>query len=484
MDIQKLWKITDFGLTSEGTSKVLHTTTSARGTNGYRAPEMIRDSKKGFSNKADVWAVGCIFYELLVGEQLFVDDWSVFNYLHSNTPISIPQQAIDRFGAHWVGRLSDFLQGMLSADPQSRLGISQVLRQCAFHYEFALIDHPTVYQSYRLQGCAYWDMPKLVGWDVLGVYDSSYIRCTFNKEQFILDVANGFSIIHRPPNLNRDCMDNIWKRRSTGHHLFAGHLGVRLYLTELETRSERFEDLTGALRLRYFTEISAKALSYDGDRICWGTTKGEVHMLDLSSSYLRSDWPIALCDGEVRHLGFHRRDKSLLYRSTFKNGKTTFAVWRWYNVIPNPNAREFERETTFTSWISGDLFHPVLHHILFCPNDRRLEVRDIFGEQYWEGIHFDSRIVTVAYSPCGGYILSSHMYIFEGVHIFDATNLRRLHTIEDIGGPLWFCDERNELCLVGPDGLKRLHLINFKAERRRVGFEHLHGIAVPQINLS
>jgi serine/threonine protein kinase len=80
---QGLWKITDFGLTSEGTSKALQNTTSARGTGGYRAPEMIREGKKGYNNKIDVWAVGCIFYEMIVGERPFADDWAVHQYSES-----------------------------------------------------------------------------------------------------------------------------------------------------------------------------------------------------------------------------------------------------------------------------------------------------------------------------------------------------------------------------------------------------------------
>jgi serine/threonine protein kinase len=52
----KLWEIADFGLTTEGTSKHAITTESSKGTEGYRAPELLLDDPK-FSNKVDVWAV-------------------------------------------------------------------------------------------------------------------------------------------------------------------------------------------------------------------------------------------------------------------------------------------------------------------------------------------------------------------------------------------------------------------------------------------
>jgi serine/threonine protein kinase len=138
--------------------------------------------------------VGCILYELLVGERPFGGDLSVFEYWRLRTPISTPKQAFDRFGVHWEDVFLASLQGTLSVDPESRPGISQVLRKCAFHYEFALIDNPTVYHSYRLQGCAYWDIShSLLGW-YSGAYDSSYIYCTDVQlePKSVLDAANGF----------------------------------------------------------------------------------------------------------------------------------------------------------------------------------------------------------------------------------------------------------------------------------------------------
>jgi serine/threonine protein kinase len=37
------WKIVDFGITSQGTSRTLHPTTSGRGTSSYRAPELLKN---------------------------------------------------------------------------------------------------------------------------------------------------------------------------------------------------------------------------------------------------------------------------------------------------------------------------------------------------------------------------------------------------------------------------------------------------------
>src|SRR5271170_657642 len=73
------WKVTDFGLSCEATSKVPRTTRFARGTSSYRSPELIRPFPT-FTNKVDIWSVGCIFYELLTGNVAFYDDWAVERY--------------------------------------------------------------------------------------------------------------------------------------------------------------------------------------------------------------------------------------------------------------------------------------------------------------------------------------------------------------------------------------------------------------------
>lgn len=66
------WKITDFGATSEGTSKRLSTTSSRRGTVVYSAPEVLGED--GYNSKSDIWAFGCIVYKLFTKEKAFRSD--------------------------------------------------------------------------------------------------------------------------------------------------------------------------------------------------------------------------------------------------------------------------------------------------------------------------------------------------------------------------------------------------------------------------
>ena len=63
------WKLADFGFTSEGTSRSVRSSSLSRGTPGYRAPELLSDTKSVFNNKVDIWSMGCILYELAVGQK-------------------------------------------------------------------------------------------------------------------------------------------------------------------------------------------------------------------------------------------------------------------------------------------------------------------------------------------------------------------------------------------------------------------------------
>jgi serine/threonine protein kinase len=77
------WKIADFGFSTDGQENgwVAAEDPQGMGTSGYRAPELIREDDQTFNNKSDIWAFGCIVYEVITsGEKLFHSDWSVREY--------------------------------------------------------------------------------------------------------------------------------------------------------------------------------------------------------------------------------------------------------------------------------------------------------------------------------------------------------------------------------------------------------------------
>jgi serine/threonine protein kinase len=81
--------LADFGSASQATSKRLNTTSKARGTESYRAPEVLAINR--FNNRADIFALGCIIYEILTGRKLFPTDWSVLQHWEAGGSNLIPK---------------------------------------------------------------------------------------------------------------------------------------------------------------------------------------------------------------------------------------------------------------------------------------------------------------------------------------------------------------------------------------------------------
>lgn len=68
-----MWKIADFGFTQENGTQHGMTTENGRGTGGFRAPEILHPH--GSVNKnSDIWAFGCILYQLVSGNKAFAND--------------------------------------------------------------------------------------------------------------------------------------------------------------------------------------------------------------------------------------------------------------------------------------------------------------------------------------------------------------------------------------------------------------------------
>jgi serine/threonine protein kinase len=115
------WKLTDFGISAEATSNMISTSLS-RGTGGYRAPELLKEDPK-FGRSVDIWALGCVLYEVAMGKKPFADDWAVF---HHATGTSDPTPVVQGGPEFYQHHLNGVLGELLSRQPQKRPKISSI----------------------------------------------------------------------------------------------------------------------------------------------------------------------------------------------------------------------------------------------------------------------------------------------------------------------------------------------------------------------
>ncbi|XP_034945866.1 serine/threonine-protein kinase fused [Chelonus insularis] len=126
-------KLCDFGF-ARSMSTGTHVLTSIKGTPLYMAPELIEEYPYDYN--ADLWSLGCIAYEMLVGSPPF----QTTSILHLVRLI--------RFEAiKWPEYISDscksFLQGLLQKDPSQRLTWPELLQHSFVKGRILIIDEAT-----------------------------------------------------------------------------------------------------------------------------------------------------------------------------------------------------------------------------------------------------------------------------------------------------------------------------------------------------
>src|SRR5271163_3064502 len=131
------WKVGDFGLTSEGFSEMQKTTLYGRGTQGYRAPELLQrfdfeaEEKSFYSKKSDIWALGCVFYEATFSKKLFKQDIDTHGWVMSRSELKFPigDLGVDPLSAT---RIEVLLGRVLSPDPVNRPAAKDLFDQLGY----------------------------------------------------------------------------------------------------------------------------------------------------------------------------------------------------------------------------------------------------------------------------------------------------------------------------------------------------------------
>ena len=126
IDTQGRAKLCDFGF-ARNLSLDTHVLTSIKGTPLYMAPELIQEQPYDYA--ADIWSLGCILYELSVGEPPFSTK-SIFNLINKvrYDAIVMPQDMSNT--------LRGFLQGLLEKDFKKRSKWPALLKHPFVHDHF------------------------------------------------------------------------------------------------------------------------------------------------------------------------------------------------------------------------------------------------------------------------------------------------------------------------------------------------------------
>ena len=71
-----------------------------------------------YTNKVDIWAMGCILYELATGNRAFKSDLAVILYVHSAKSLEVPLD--NTFHDDSIKAITQHIVHMLQATPTAR----------------------------------------------------------------------------------------------------------------------------------------------------------------------------------------------------------------------------------------------------------------------------------------------------------------------------------------------------------------------------
>jgi len=120
---EALLKITDFGLAKYRDRDNVYLLSTACGTPGYVAPEVLEGKK--YSKEVDLWSLGVILYILLCGFPPFYDESTAGLYRQiKNGQYDFP----DPYWTDITNDAKDVVKGLLTVKPENRWGPGQLLK--------------------------------------------------------------------------------------------------------------------------------------------------------------------------------------------------------------------------------------------------------------------------------------------------------------------------------------------------------------------
>jgi Protein kinase domain/Ankyrin repeats (many copies) len=98
-----------------------------RGTSGYRAPELLGGTCE-FNARSDIWALGCIMYELESGRRVFAHDWATSTF-YDKTPVPELPLQLSYSDQFWEFEIRHCLTDLLSKKVSDRPRAAYLLRR-------------------------------------------------------------------------------------------------------------------------------------------------------------------------------------------------------------------------------------------------------------------------------------------------------------------------------------------------------------------
>jgi serine/threonine protein kinase len=127
------WKLCDFGYTTELKSRSNLGTASARGTEGYFPPEFFAPGDVLYDTKVDIWAMGCILFELVMTKRAFESNSAIFEYRASAVlPTITPDEY---FSQQDLEDTTTCVGRMLKIDPSERPTASESIELFLKHLQ-------------------------------------------------------------------------------------------------------------------------------------------------------------------------------------------------------------------------------------------------------------------------------------------------------------------------------------------------------------
>lgn len=103
----------------------------------YRAPELLKIPAH-VTRKTDMWALGCIFYELLTGDLAFVEgSISIQDYIHSGIPLEIPVLPFEKQDCMF---LADLVHDLLVLKPTERPDAASIVERLSKGPTYSVLD--------------------------------------------------------------------------------------------------------------------------------------------------------------------------------------------------------------------------------------------------------------------------------------------------------------------------------------------------------